>query len=105
VRCRGSARHPEGPSETQPVGVGARRAGDRMHEPADGVVHAQVSVGLLGDAVGHLRGPYSVVVDGRTLTWEEFGEALEPFEGWRFRLVIEDPGIDLRPDAAVIELP
>jgi hypothetical protein len=50
-------------------------------------------------------GPYNVVVDGRTLTWEELGKALEPFEGWRFRLVIEDPSIDLRPDAPVIELP
>jgi hypothetical protein len=50
-------------------------------------------------------GPYDVVVDGRTLTWEEFGEALEPYEGWRFRLVIEDPSVDLRPDAPVIEFP
>ncbi len=35
-------------------------------------------------------GPYDVVVDGRRLSWEEFGRALEPFEGWRFRLIIED---------------
>ena len=34
--------------------------------------------------------PYSVVVDGRTLTWEALGRALEPFEGFRFRLVIEE---------------
>jgi hypothetical protein len=44
-------------------------------------------------------GPYDVVVDGRTLTWEEFGAALEPYEGWRFRLVMEDRCVDLRPDA------
>jgi hypothetical protein len=50
-------------------------------------------------------GPYDVVVDGRTLTWEEFGAALEPYEGWRFRLVMEDRCVDLRPDADVIELP
>jgi hypothetical protein len=50
-------------------------------------------------------GPYDVVVGGRTLTWEEFGEALEPYEGWRFRLVIEDPCVDLRLDADVVELP
>jgi hypothetical protein len=30
--------------------------------------------------------PYDVVVDGRRLSWEEFGRALEPFEGWEFRL-------------------
>lgn len=32
--------------------------------------------------------PYGVVVDGRELSWEEFGLALEPFEGWEFRLRI-----------------
>jgi hypothetical protein len=34
------------------------------------------------------RPGYDVVVDGRQLTWEEFGDALEPFEGWTFRLSI-----------------
>jgi hypothetical protein len=34
--------------------------------------------------------PYDVVVDGRRLTWAEFGRALEPFEGWAFRLIFED---------------
>lgn len=33
--------------------------------------------------------PYDVVVDGRRLTWADLGRALEPFEGWAFRLVIE----------------
>jgi hypothetical protein len=32
---------------------------------------------------------YDVVVDGRRLTWEEFGDTLEPFEGWTFRLSIQ----------------
>lgn len=42
---------------------------------------------------------YAVVVDGRTLSWEEFGRTLESFEGWRFRLVVD--GIDdVRPEAA-----
>jgi len=49
--------------------------------------------------------PYDVVVDGRTLSWEELGRALEPFEGWRFRLVIEDRSLDVRPDAEVVALP
>jgi hypothetical protein len=39
----------------------------------------------------HVDGdPYDVVVDGRLLSWEEFGRSLEPFEGWRFRLQIEE---------------
>jgi len=41
-------------------------------------------------------GPYAVVVDGRTLSWEEFGRTLESFEGWRFRLLIDDID-DVRP--------
>jgi hypothetical protein len=43
-----------------------------------------------GDADPVSRHPYFVVVDGREMSWEEFGTTLEPFEGWRFRLVIED---------------
>lgn len=50
-------------------------------------------------------GPYHVVVDGRELTWEQLGEAMEAFEGWRFRLLIEDPSEDVRPDADVLLLP
>ncbi|MDP9441638.1 MAG: hypothetical protein M3P34_05570 [Actinomycetota bacterium] len=49
--------------------------------------------------------PYDVVVDGRTLSCNELGRALEPFEGWPFRLVIEDRSLDVRPDAEVITLP
>jgi len=64
---------------------------------------------LAGDEVaGRLEwnpqgGPHRVVVDGRPLSWQELGEALESFEGWRFRLVIEEPTADMRPDAEVIE--
>jgi hypothetical protein len=49
-------------------------------------------------------GPFDVVVDGRTLRWEELGAALGSYEGWRFRLVLEDPCDDARPDAEVIQL-
>ena len=43
--------------------------------------------------------PYGVVVDGRFLSWEEFGRALEPFEGWEFRLGFGDgPGNDQDPE-------
>ena len=48
--------------------------------------------------------PYNVVVDGRTMSWEQLGMALEPYEGWGFRLVIEDRFRDVRSDAEVIEL-
>jgi hypothetical protein len=42
--------------------------------------------------------PYAVVIDGRTLSWAESGRTLESFEGWRFRLVIDDID-DVRPEA------
>jgi hypothetical protein len=48
--------------------------------------------------------PYDVIVDGRTLTWEELGQALSPYEGWRFRLELADRVDDLRPDAALFAL-
>jgi hypothetical protein len=56
------------------------------------------------------EGPYDVVVDGRTLTWEELGIALEPYEGCRFRLVIEGTVIEDtsdvdQPDASAVPLP
>jgi hypothetical protein len=34
--------------------------------------------------------PYAVVVDGRRMSWEEFGLAMEPYEGWEFRLSFDE---------------
>ena len=48
--------------------------------------------------------PFDVVVDGRTLTWEEFGVALGSYEGWNFRLLIEDSVVEARTDADVIDI-
>lgn len=38
------------------------------------------------------------------MTWEQLGQALEGYEGWRFRLVIEDSIDDLRPESDVVSL-
>jgi hypothetical protein len=48
--------------------------------------------------------PYDVVVDGLTISWQELGEALEPYEGWVIRLEVVDDGIEVGPDAAVVPL-
>jgi hypothetical protein len=48
--------------------------------------------------------PYDVVIDGRVLSWEEFGTTLDSYEGWGFRLVIEDRVEDARSNAEVIEM-
>ncbi|MEU5417863.1 hypothetical protein [Streptomyces sp. NPDC020667] len=57
----------------------------------------EVAGRLIADLDG---GPVRVVVDGRMLTWDELGEALAPFEGWRFRLTIDEALTDIRSDAA-----
>jgi len=47
-----------------------------------------------------MREPYAVVVDGRPMSWDDFGRALEPFEGFRFRLTVEEDNVvvsDLDP--------
>lgn len=56
------------------------------------------------DQVGDGK-PYSVIVDSRTLSWQEFGTALESYDGWKFRLIIDDSIEDVRSDADIIELP
>ncbi|MDH6222468.1 hypothetical protein M2283_009819 [Streptomyces pseudovenezuelae] len=43
-------------------------------------------------------GPFHVVVDGRALSWHDLGEALSSFEGFRFRLTIEDSMADARSE-------
>ena len=42
-----------------------------------------------GDACGDDRVPL-LVIDGREVSWDEFGRMLMSFEGWQFRLVIRD---------------
>jgi len=32
-----------------------------------------------------------LVIDGREVSWEEFGRMLMTFEGWQFRMEIGDP--------------
>ena len=36
-----------------------------------------------------------IVVDGREISWEEFGRMLMTFEGWQFKLEIADPSDEL----------
>ena len=36
-----------------------------------------------------------VVVDGREISWEDFGRMLMTFEGWQFKLDISDPSEEL----------
>lgn len=42
------------------------------------------------DAAAHTRVPL-VVIDGREIAWEQFGQMLMSFEGWQFRLRLLDP--------------
>jgi hypothetical protein len=36
-----------------------------------------------------------VVIDGREISWNDFGEMLLAFEGWQFKLTIHDPSDDI----------
>jgi len=47
---------------------------------------------------------HDVIIDGRTLTREELGHALESYERWTLRITIESSIDDARTDAEVIEL-
>jgi hypothetical protein len=53
-------------------------------------------------------GPPDVVVDGRRLSWEEFGQVVASFEGWWFRIAFGDdytpPPPDAGPGATVVPL-
>ena len=73
-----------------------RRIGRQDLELAPGGAHWIVSdFDLRGRLVwSGQAGPYDVVVDGRRLTWEELGRALEPFEGWEFRLSFRAEDVD-----------
>ncbi|MDN5920001.1 MAG: hypothetical protein L0I76_33700, partial [Pseudonocardia sp.] len=48
------------------------------------------------DPATGVDGPHAVVVDGHLLGWDELGAALARFEGWRFRLFLDDPSLDHR---------
>lgn len=68
------------------------------------MVDDEVSGRLVWNDEGVDGRPYDVVIDGRTLTWEELGHALESYEGWTLRITIESSIDDARTDAEVIEL-
>lgn len=42
------------------------------------------------------NGTYEVVIDGQVFTWEEFGQMMEPYEGFQFKLKILDPYDDVK---------
>jgi hypothetical protein len=71
--------------EADPQGTAWRLAGE------------EVAGRLVWDPEG---APFRVVVDGRTLSWHELGEALSSFEGCRFHLTIDDSLADARSEAA-----
>ncbi len=46
--------------------------------------------------------PYAVVIDGRRLSWEEFGNAFEGLEGWGFTLHLDDLSQALSDETGVV---
>ena len=60
-------------------------------DPVDGWVDAAIDPDMEAEEV---RTPL-VVIDGREISWEEFGEMLMTFEGWQFKMQIADPSDDV----------
>lgn len=86
----------------------AHEIGRLYLRPADGHQPGWTLTG--GEVAGRLvhrdeDAPYAVVVDGRTLSWDDLGRALAAFEGWQFRLVIGDTDEQTGGDADVVSLP
>jgi hypothetical protein len=54
---------------------------------ADMAVRGRISCDL--EAVDRVP---MLVIDGRQVSWEQFGQMLMTFEGWQFKLEIKDPG-------------
>lgn len=92
--------------------IAEREVARQYLEPAEHGVGWRVSDGdeVLGRFIwsdeGTSGAPFDVVIDGRTLTWEQFGEALSAYEGWHFRLRIEDrvAEAELETEAEVIDI-
>lgn len=85
--------------------VGRRQLEPNPHREGWLLVDDGLEGRLVYDDEGNEVGtPYKVAVDGRVLSWEELGRALEPYEGWRLRIELADRIDDLRPDADVIAL-
>ena len=99
-----------GPLVSQVRAIAEREVARQYLEPAEGRAGWSVADGdeVVGRLVSRADGPswtpYDVVIDGRTLTWEEFGEALSSYEGWIFRLVIEDRVVEARSAGEVIDI-
>lgn len=87
--------------------IGHRYLGRAAHRDGWALVDDEAAGRLIwNDDADDANGrPYDVVIDGRTLSWEELGHALESYNGWRFRIVIEDSIDDARTDAEIIALP
>jgi hypothetical protein len=68
------------------------RAGYVLAEDKD-VVEGRLVGSEEGGPVGT---PYDVIVDGKKLSWDELGRALEAYGGWRFRIELADRIDDLR---------
>jgi len=68
----------------------------------DDAVEGRLVWNETGNEVGT---PYDVIVDGKKLSWEELGSALEAYAGWRFRIELADPIDDLRPDSTIFPFP
>jgi hypothetical protein len=84
--------------------IAEREVARQYLEPSEDGIGWRVSASdeVVGRFIGSNEGagaPFDVVVDGRTLTWDQFGQALSAYEGWNFRLQIEDRVVEAETEA------
>ena len=94
-----------GPAEIDPLDLMDRLLERMRHALArQHLVEGELGLAIAGTEVrgridcdpdSEVRIP-TLVIDGREVTWEEFGRMLMTFEGWRFELTLKDPGDEVR---------
>jgi len=72
------------------------------------VAGLEVAGRVSGSVTGSASGSPDLVIDGRRLSWDEFGQAMASFEGWWFRISFGDDDTlqasDPGPDGVVVPL-
>ena len=71
-----------------------RRALALRHSVYDGLCLSIADMSVRGRVSCESDSDYRVpmlVIDGREVSWDQFGQMLMTFEGWQFKLEIKDP--------------
>ena len=89
----------------QVLRVAERQVARQYLEPAEYGAGWRVTYGdevvcrFIWSEKGAAGTPFDMIIDGRTLPRDQFGEALSAYEGWDVRLLIEDRAAEAETEA------